>query len=350
MARATIEVRGAAAYSVEIGTGVLDGVRTRVGARRAAIVTDPRVRDLHAARLGLEAPVVEVERGEAAKSFATLERVLERLAELGLDRGSVLVALGGGSVGDLAGLAASLYMRGVELVQCPTTLLAQVDASVGGKTAIDLRAGKNLAGSFHPPSAVFADGAVLATLEDAELACGLGEVVKSALLDGEEFLAWLEAHAAEVVRREPARLHEIVVRSVRLKARVVERDPRELGERKALNFGHTFAHAIEHVAGYGRVPHGVAVAVGLGLALRAGGNPTLAARAERLCSALGLPATLAELRERARHALPARELALAMRLDKKGVARTPRFVLLDAPGRARWDQELEPEVVERALA
>lgn len=350
----TIAVRGEShaepGYAVTIGERVLDDARAKLAGRRAVIVTDPHVRALHATRLALDAPIVEVERGEAAKRFATLERVLEDFARLGLDRGSVVVALGGGSVGDLAGLAASLYMRGIELVQCPTTLLAQVDASVGGKTAVDLAAGKNLAGTFHAPSAVFADTSTLATLADDDFRSGLGEMLKSALLDGEAFVAKLEASAERIARRDRAVLHDVVARSVRLKAAIVERDPRERGERKALNLGHTFAHAIEHVAGYGRVPHGVAVAVGVGLALRAGGAQELAARVERLSRALGLVATLANLRAHTRLELPADALLQSMQLDKKGVARSPRFVLLDAPGRVRWDQELERQVLERILA
>lgn len=350
----TIDVRGdasgASGHSVTIGERVLDDVRAKLAGRRAVIVTDPHVRGLHASRLALDAASVDVERGEAAKRFATLERVLEEFARLGLDRGSVVIALGGGSVGDVAGLAASLYMRGIELVQCPTTLLAQVDASVGGKTAIDLAAGKNLAGTFHAPSAVFADTSTLATLEDDEFRSGLGEVLKSALLSGEEFVAWLESTADRISQRDPTVLHELVVRAVRLKAAIVGRDPRELGERKVLNLGHTFAHAIEHVAGYGRVKHGVAVVVGVGLALRAGGAQELAERVERLARALGLVATLADLRARTRLDLPAIALVRSMQVDKKGVARSPRFVLLDAPGRVRWDQALDPQVLERVLA
>jgi 3-dehydroquinate synthase len=350
MSTVAIEVGGAAPHCVTIGAGALDGVRSLAEGRSAMVVTDPHVRRLHAGRLGLDAPVLEVERGEAAKRFATLERVLEGLAGAGLDRHSLVIALGGGSIGDLAGLAASLYMRGIAVVQCPTTLLAQVDASVGGKTAIDLAAGKNLAGTFHAPSAVFADTTTLATLDAAEFACGLGEVVKSALLEGEEFLAWLEARSAAVARRDADVVAELVVRSVRLKAGVVARDPRESGERKALNLGHTFAHAIEHVAGFGRVPHGVAVGVGLVLALRAGGNGELASRTERLLAALGLATSLDALRRRYGAALEPSELVRSMQLDKKGLARTPRFVLLDEPGRARWDQPLAREVVERVLA
>ncbi|MCC6409156.1 MAG: 3-dehydroquinate synthase [Planctomycetes bacterium] len=346
-----------ARYDVHIGPGVLGGVREHVAGRSAIVVTDSHVRKLHAAKLALDAHVLEIERGEAAKGFATLERVLETFAQRSLDRSSVVVALGGGSIGDLAGLAASLYMRGIECVQCPTTLLAQVDASVGGKTAINLRAGKNLAGTFHPPSAVFADSSALMTLDDEEFRSGLGEVLKSALLAGEDFTSWLELNAAAFPRRDAEVLAETVARSVRLKAAIVARDPRERGERKALNFGHTFAHAIEHVAGFGRVPHGVAVGVGIALAVRAGASSGIAAahaafveRVDRLLAALELDGSLATLRRRYGCELPARELIASMRLDKKGRASEPRFVLLEAPGKVRLDQTLPAEVVERVLA
>ncbi|MCE9594034.1 MAG: 3-dehydroquinate synthase [Planctomycetes bacterium] len=346
----SIEVHQEPSYRVHVGVGALGAAAAFVGSRNAAIVTDARVRALHVGRLGLAAPVVEVPRGEDAKDFATLERVLDAFAHHGLDRSSVVVALGGGAIGDLAGLAASLYMRGIAFVQCPTTLLAQVDASVGGKTAVNLRAGKNLAGAFHPPSAVFADAGVLATLDPDDFLSGLGEVVKSALLDGEEFTAWLEGHAQALLRRDADAVAHVVERCVRLKARLVERDPREHGERKVLNLGHTFAHAIEQATGFGRVPHGVAVGVGVALALRAGENVVLAQRVERLLASLGLVPTLSELRRRIPSGLDGRSLVAAMRLDKKGASGRPRFVVLDAPGAVRWDVELSDERVQRTLA
>lgn len=351
-----LRVATAPAYEVRIGRGLLAAVAEAAGDRPVVVLTDETVERLHGARLtGLErAPRVVVAPGEGSKSFATLERVLEALADAGLDRRSRLVALGGGVVGDLGGLAASLYMRGIEFVQCPTTLLSQVDSSVGGKTAVNLRAGKNLAGTFHQPRAVLADVDTLATLSEEEYASGLGEVLKTALLEGGELLALLEARADELRARAPEVLVDVVARCVATKAAVVARDEREAGPRKALNLGHTFAHGIEHAAGYGTVPHGVAVAVGLRLAAEyarrcgAAEDATLPERVARLLSALGLPAELAALR--ARVALPAEALLEGMRHDKKGAAGVPRLVLLERPGAPLLDVEAEPALLRELLA
>jgi len=294
--------------------------------------------------------------GERSKSLATLERVLEFMAESDLDRGSCLVGLGGGVVGDLAGLAASLYMRGIAVVQAPTTLLAQVDASVGGKNGVDLAAGKNLAGTFHQPAAVIADVHVLSTLPEIEFRSGLGEVVKSALIEGETALAALERSSPKVLARDPDALEEVVARCVGLKAAIVARDPRESGERKVLNLGHTFAHAIERASGYGAVPHGAAVAAGISLALRASResglleDPALPARIERLLQALGLPRDLAALRSMHPEVPDAGRIARAMRHDKKGVAGVPRFVLPRAAGRIEVGVEIAEAAIPQLLA
>jgi 3-dehydroquinate synthase len=343
-------------YEVRIGRGVLGSIAAETARfSRLAVLTDATVAALHLAKLDrLGAPALAVPAGERSKRIATLERVLEFLAASDLDRRSCLVALGGGVVGDLGGLAASLYMRGIACVQAPTTLLAQVDASVGGKTAVDLDAGKNLAGTFHQPAAVLADTETLATLPDVEIRSGLGEVVKSALIEGEDALLALERAAAAIRAREPGVFDAVVERCVRLKAEIVRRDPRESGERKALNLGHTFAHAIERTAGYS-VPHGLAVAVGLGASLRAaravgrledGGLPE---RVERLLADLDLPRTLAELR-RAHPVLPgAAEVVAAMRHDKKGQAGRPRFVVPRKAGGIDLDVEIDPDRVARSL-
>ncbi len=335
-------------YDVRIGRGILGGIEAETARfARRAILTDEIVGPLHAGKLeSLRAPVLAVPAGERSKRFATLERALEFLAASGLDRGSCLVALGGGVVGDLGGLAASLYMRGIACVQAPTTLLAQVDASVGGKTAIDLEAGKNLAGTFHQPVAVFADTGTLATLPEIEIRSGLGEVVKCALIEGEEALLSLERAAPAIRAREPGVFDAIVERCVRLKAEIVRRDPRESGERKALNLGHTFAHAIERAAGYGEVPHGIAVAVGIGLALRLARetnrleDATLPERVESLLRALDLPRDLPGLRREHPEVPGARAIALAMRNDKKGAAGVPRFVLPRRAGSVERDVEV----------
>jgi len=247
-------------------------------------------------------------------------------------------------------------MRGIDVVQCPTTLLAMVDASVGGKTAVNLAAGKNLAGTFHQPRAVYADTATLATLPADEYLSGLGEVVKTALIGDAELLTLLEDEAERIAIRDPELLIDVVARCVRVKAGVVARDEREGGERKTLNLGHTFAHGIEHAAGYGTIPHGVAVAVGLGLALEAGArtgmleDETLPLRVAALHERLGLPASLADLRERASLPFAAADLLAGMRHDKKGRGGTPTFVVPRGAERIEWDVEVPDDVLHTLLA
>jgi 3-dehydroquinate synthetase len=247
-------------------------------------------------------------------------------------------------------------LRGIAVVHCPTTLLAQVDAAIGGKTAVNLRAGKNLAGTFHQPRAVLCDTEVLATLEPSELASGLGEVVKSAVLGAPSLLETLERDAARLVAGNAQALAPAVEACVRLKAEVVARDERESGPRKVLNLGHTFAHAIEHAAGYGRIPHGVAVAVGIALALetaRALGrleDPALPARLRDLLGALGLPASLSELRRESGVSLDPGELMRSMQMDKKSQQGALGLVLPRAVGRIDLDVRPPAGLVESLLA
>ncbi len=355
----TVRIATEPEYEVGIGRGLLAAVAASTpGAARSAILTDENVARLHRKSLvGLEdVPAFAIVPGEDSKRFAILERVLDFMAERGLDRGSCLVLFGGGVVGDLGGLAASLYMRGVDFVQVPTTLLAQVDSSVGGKTAVNLRAGKNLAGTFKQPKLVIADTQTLSTLPEDEYRSGLGEVVKSALIAGEELLALLERERVAILKRDADVLAEVVEVCVRTKAAIVERDPTEKGERKKLNLGHTFAHAIEHVAGYGRVPHGVAVSVGLMLALETSRDAgvlkdvELPGRVERLITSLGLPSHLRQLRSGGARELEARTLQAAMRIDKKSRGGEPRFVLIESAGRIVVDAAVEVARVERLLA
>ncbi len=333
---ATIPVQTEPRYDVHVGVGLLSRVDafTEDYARRA-ILADARVEKLHGTELaGLEdLPRLCVAPGEDSKSFDCLERLLEFMAEAQLDRSSCLITFGGGVVGDLGGLAASLFKRGCTVVHAPTTLLAQVDSSVGGKTAINLRAGKNLAGTFHQPRAVFADTSTLSTLAPAELRSGLGEVVKTALIGGEPELQLLEQHAQALLACEAQALQEVISACVRVKARVVASDPTEKGARRTLNLGHTFAHTIEHAAGYGTIPHGVAVAAGLGLALTAARHQGLledAALEERthgLLQSLGLPADVAQLRATYGTPLDCDTLIAGLRHDKKGAVGAPEFVL-----------------------
>ena len=225
---------------------------------------------LHGARLraslaaaGIESEAVVIPPGEASKSFARLEQVCDRLLAMKLDRGDLIVAFGGGVVGDLAGFAAAIYKRGIDFVQIPTTLLAQVDSSVGGKTAIDTPRGKNLIGAFHQPRLVLADLDVLATLPDREMRAGYAEVIKYGLLGDFAFFEWLEANGPAVLAREPAALIHAVARSVQMKAEIVAEDEREAGRRALLNLGHTFGHALEAEVGFrADLIHGEAVALG----------------------------------------------------------------------------------------
>ncbi|MEO2162108.1 MAG: 3-dehydroquinate synthase family protein [bacterium] len=334
-----IEVQTNPPYAVHVGPSALKGV-LEVGSQESGIfvLADEKAWSLHSGALaGLEsAPRLEIAGGEGAKSMAQLEGVLDALTQSGLSRTSTLITFGGGSISDLGGLAASLFKRGMDVVHCPTTLLAQVDAAIGGKTAINLRLGKNLAGSIHQPRSVFADSEVLRTLPDEEWASGLGEALKTALLGGEDSLSSLEAQSSELAHPGSVAISALVADCVQTKARIVAEDPLEQGPRRVLNLGHTFAHAIEHCAGYGTVPHGVAVSVGISLALEASAAMSvledvgLPDRVRKLQEALGLPSSLAELR--GLHDLGPEGLRAGLAQDKKGAVGQPEFVLVRSPG------------------
>jgi 3-dehydroquinate synthase len=270
---------GARAYDIVIGRGQLallgERIATLKPGAKAAIVSDTTVAALHLeaaaaalASAGIDATRLVVSPGEGAKSFAVFEQLCEGLLEARVERGDIVVALGGGVIGDLAGFAASVLRRGLDYVQVPTTLLAQVDSSVGGKTAINSKHGKNLIGVFHQPVLVVADTALLDTLPAREFRAGYAEVAKYGLLGDAAFFAWLEANAADVFAGGPGREHAIAT-SCRMKAAIVARDERETGERALLNLGHTFGHAFEAAAGFGgRLLHGEAVALGMTLAFQ----------------------------------------------------------------------------------
>ena len=277
-----VNIPGEDAYNVRVGAGVLDalgpsmrGVPTLADARQVLVITDANVGPLYLARAkaslaqaGYRVSDICVPAGEEAKSLTVLGEVLEAMAALALERDCVVVALGGGCVGDLAGFAAATYMRGVQVVQVPTTLLSMVDSSVGGKTGVNLSAGKNLVGAFKQPAFVCADTEVLATLPAREWACGCGEVAKTALIDGDEFFFWLSDQASAVVDRQPDAVSEAIARCVVFKADVVAQDKTESrGVRECLNYGHTLAHAIEKISGYGTYSHGHAVAEGMRFAV-----------------------------------------------------------------------------------
>jgi 3-dehydroquinate synthase len=283
------------------------------------------------ASAGFDVTEITVPPGEGSKSWERAGEVLGRLALAGLDREDVVVALGGGVVGDLAGFCAAMYMRGIEYVQVPTTLLAQVDSSIGGKTGVDLAAGKNLAGAFRQPALVVTDTDTLASLGSDDWRSGLAEVAKTAILAGEDELSWLEGNADALLRRDRDAVAYAVCMCVAFKAGVVASDEREAGGRECLNLGHTLGHAIEKVAGYGTVPHGVAVAEGLrfaaGLAEDDGAPRAWTRRVGRLLDSLSLPPV--ELRS------DAAALREAMGADKKTRAGRVRFVLASAPG--EWE-------------
>ncbi|HEU0276651.1 MAG TPA: 3-dehydroquinate synthase [Rhodanobacteraceae bacterium] len=357
MTPTTLEVGlGARRYPITIGHGLLDDAaiwRRAIRGRHALIVTDGHVAPLYAARLRqalaraegapLEIATLVLEAGEAHKNLEAVARILDALAELGATRDACVLALGGGVVGDIAGFAAACWMRGIDFLQFPTTLLAMVDSSVGGKTGVDHPAGKNLIGAFHQPRAVVADLDTLATLPDRELRAGLAEVVKTACIGDAEFFGWLESHANALLTHDADALTYAIATCCRFKAGVVERDEREAGERALLNFGHTFGHAIEAETGYDALLHGEAVAIGMLLAARLSANlgMAVAADAERLRALLtkiGLP--VRQPTQLAGGALLAR-----MRLDKKNRAGALRLILWRGIGHAEITSDVADDAV-----
>lgn len=328
--------------------------------RRIAMITDANVAPLHAAPLAStlgvpDGDLLVIAPGEASKTRAEWARLTDAMLDRGFGRDSAVVAVGGGVVGDLAGFVAATYMRGVPVIQVPTTLLAMIDAAVGGKTGVDTHAGKNLVGAFHHPAAVVADPSVLGTLPEWELRNGLAEALKHALITSRDELGWLVGHAGEVVtpaKATSAAMGELVVRNVRVKAGVVSRDEREGGLRKMLNFGHTIGHAIEAAAAYG-MPHGACVAVGMyveariaemtGVA-RAGFAPTVAAALD----ALGLARVPAV-------PVPAAVVAALTHGDKKARGSRAEYALLHDVGEpaaadSGYSMPVDDSVVARALA
>jgi len=328
-------------YPIHIGAGLLARAGELLASprpARAIVVTNPVVAahylaPLQAALLrgGVRCDAVLVPEGEAHKDWATLYDVHTRLLELGAERSTMLVALGGGVIGDLAGLAAATYQRGMRLLQVPTTLLAQVDSSVGGKTAVNHPLGKNMIGAFHQPSAVIIDTATLSTLPEREYVAGIAEVIKYGAACDSSFFAWLEKNVDRLLARDADVIAHAVLESCRIKAGVVARDEREAGERAVLNFGHTFGHAIEAATGYGSWLHGEAIGAGMVLAASLsqhanGLNGDDANRLKRLIDRAGLPV--------APPALGFDRWIELMSRDKKGESGAMRFVLLKALGTA----------------
>jgi 3-dehydroquinate synthase len=283
---------------------------------------------------------------EEAKNLRTVEKVSRALVKSGADRDSLLVAVGGGVIGDVAGFAAASYLRGVALVHVPTTLVAQVDSSIGGKTGVNLPEGKNLVGAFYPPKLVLADPSVLGTLPDREFRCGLAEVIKHGIIADAEMFAYLEKNIVKVLRRDHAALEYLIPRNVAIKARVVTLDERESGLREILNFGHTFAHALESLTKYRRYQHGEAVAWGL-MAAALLGHEIGVTRADDVSRIVALVRRIGPLPAWPR--VPAKSLIAAMRSDKKARQGKLRFVLTPRIGKAGSYDDIPPEALHRVL-
>ena len=327
------------AYPIHVTAGDL-GLLSRVVApwqgMASALVTDATVDGFHgeaASRAMDEAGVrhtrMVLPPGEPTKSFPQLQQLLDRLLDAGVTRDGVVVALGGGVIGDLVGLAASLLRRGVACVQVPTSLIAQVDASIGGKTAVNTRQGKNLVGTFHQPAAVVAATSTLQTLADEEMRAGMAEVVKYALLEGEDLLEEIERGQDALMGRDPAALAQLVHRCATIKARIVAQDEREGGLRRLLNLGHTVGHAVERAAGYGTLRHGEAVSIGLVASCvlsrqRGMLSQPVVERVRSLLERLGLPVCSPPIDPELTRA--------ALVQDKKGSGDQLRWILVEGPG------------------
>jgi len=347
-------------YPIRVGIDLLEDPenwRNAIRGGHALVVSDSNVAPRYAQQLrgafarAPGAPVrcdtLVLPAGEAHKNLDAVSKIWDALAQLGATRDACVLALGGGVVGDIAGFAAACWMRGIDFVQFPTTLLAMVDSAVGGKTGVDHAAGKNLVGAFHQPRAVIADLDTLATLPDRELRAGLAEVVKTACIGDADFFAWLEANAAALLAREAGALTHAIVTCCRFKAGVVERDERETGERALLNFGHTFGHALEAEKGYGTLLHGEAVAVGMMLAARLSARLGMASdsdsqRLHALLQRIGLPAAMP------RDIDPATLLA-RMRLDKKNRAGALRLILWRGIGHAQIVEDVDAGAVRAVM-
>jgi 3-dehydroquinate synthase len=341
-------------YPIHIGSGLLrqpQWLQGVIGGRDVLLVSNTTVAPLYAGTLrdalgGRELIEVILPDGEQHKSLATASRVFDVLITNRMARDSVIVALGGGVVGDLAGFVAACYQRGIDFVQVPTTLLAQVDSSVGGKTAVNHPGGKNLIGAFHQPHAVIADTDTLATLPARELQAGLAEVIKYGLICDAQFFAWLEQNMAQLLAREPAALAHAIHRSCQIKAEFVARDEREQGDRALLNLGHTFGHAIEAATGYVEWLHGEAV--GAGMLIAADLSRRLGAlavadvqRIEALLRAAGLPTEAPRI--------GAGTAAGYMSIDKKVQSGRVRLVLMQGLGRARLASDYDDEALRETL-
>jgi len=348
-----ISPSGSQSYEVYIGRTVGERlgtiVKSATDADRATVISNPEiwkcagaVVDTSLQDAGITFDLIEIPEGETAKTLTTCQAIYEALTTFGAGRHDAIIAVGGGVIGDLAGFLAATYMRGVPFVNVPTTLLAQVDSSIGGKTGVDLPAGKNLVGVFYQPAAVISDIGFLATLPDREIRSGLAEIIKSAALAGDGFLEHVERQAGKLKARDEAALTEAVRRSVRFKADVVAGDERDQSDRRAvLNYGHTFGHALEAASGYTGPNHGEAIAAGLVFAAKLGVRIGVGSQT--------VVDTLVSLLERADLApnplaVATKDLLKAMRLDKKKSGQDINFVLLEDFGRPVIQSVDEPTI------
>jgi 3-dehydroquinate synthase len=349
---------GERSYDIVIGPGLLaragEFVRLLKLGTRGVIITDANVAVLHADVLqralsdaGFETELLSVPAGETSKSLRQINRIFEKLPVMRLDRHSFVIALGGGVVGDLAGFIAATYLRGLALIQVPTSLLAQVDSSVGGKVGVNLPQGKNMVGAFYQPRIVLADTDTLRTLPERELRAGFAEVIKHGAIADAEFFAWLEQNYALVLKLDAEAVAHAVRRCCEIKSDVVSRDEREAGLRAILNFGHTVGHAMEALTEYVGLLHGEAIAIGMCCAgflsvKRAGLSQNDAARLKSLIAAVGLPTRPGER-------LSADQLFATMRLDKKAAGGKLRFVLLKRLGEAVLSNAITDDDVREVL-
>jgi 3-dehydroquinate synthase len=351
---------GQRSYAIKVEGGLLprlgtECARLKLG-RRCAVITDANAgRHYAKAALksltasGFEPVLITVPAGEKSKRLAMVEKCYDQLAAHRLERSSFLVALGGGVVGDLAGFVAATYLRGIPFVQVPTTLLAQVDSSVGGKTGVNLKAGKNLVGAFYQPRLVLCDLDTFHTLPKREYLSGLAEVIKYGVIHDPVLFAQLERNLPKLLQRDPATLRDVVARCCEIKADVVGQDETEGGLRAILNFGHTIGHAIENSSGYGKYLHGEAIAIGQVAAARLShellGLPSAdVVRIEKLFVQAGLPVKI-KLNDARR-----KKLFAAMKLDKKVSAGVVTFVLAEKIGRVVWGQSVSEALIRRVLS
>ncbi|MDJ0711227.1 MAG: 3-dehydroquinate synthase [Woeseiaceae bacterium] len=333
---------GERSYPIVIGGGLLGGgfdLSKFVAGGDCLVVSNDTVAPLYLEQLlpnlaGRDVGSIALPDGESHKTVTTMQRILDQLVDMRAGRDTTIVALGGGVVGDIAGFAAACYMRGVNFIQVPTTLLAQVDSSVGGKTGVNHPQGKNLIGAFHQPQAVLIDTDTLDTLPDRELSAGLAEVIKYGAICDSEFFAWLEDNIARLRGRDPDALAHAIGRSCECKAEVVAEDEREQGRRAILNFGHTFGHAIEHCQGYGEWLHGEAVAAGMVMAAELSNLPAMEVeRLRALIAAAGLPVEPPSISHG--------DWMNAMGMDKKVHGKQLRFVLLRGIGASFVSREYD---------